>query len=477
MRSISFFIISFLALASFINCVQAQSFVHKQSSSYQYPTDPLVLSKLDKWQDKKFGIMIHWGIYAVPGIVESWTLCSEDWVGRDSTMSYNDHKKWYWSLSQIFNPIRFDPQQWASISEAAGMKYLVFTTKHHDGFCMYNTKETDYSIAKGPFRNHPKADVAKHVFAAYRDKGFLIGAYFSKPDWHSQDYWWDMYSTPNRNNNYDIRKYPWKWNKFKQFTHNQITELMTNYGTIDMLWLDGGWVRPLASVNEEVIAWGAPIPEWDQDIDMDKIAANSRKLQPGLLVIDRTVHGKYENYQTPEQRIPEKQLDYPWESCLTLGYAWGWVPNENYKSVHQVVATLAEIVAKGGSLLLGVGPDQLGQIPAEAESRLVAIGKWLGKNGEAIYNTRITAHYQSGNTWFTQSKDGKTRYAIHCLPEGKAIPNTIEWEDTPLSTGTKIKLLQTGQQVKWSQQGKIVKINIPQALSSNLPALAFSLSQ
>jgi alpha-L-fucosidase len=184
----------------------------------------------------------------------------------------------------------------------------------------------------------------------------MIGAYFSKPDWHSEYYWWPKYATADRNNNYDIRKYPWRWNKFKEFTYNQLSELMHDYGSIDILWLDGGWVRPRETVNEEVLSWGARIPEWSQDIDMPKIAMMARKAQPGLLIVDRTVHGRFENYQTPEQRIPSTQLDHPWESCMTLANNWGYVPNDKYKTSAKVIHTLIEVVAKGGSLLLGVGP-------------------------------------------------------------------------------------------------------------------------
>jgi alpha-L-fucosidase len=179
----------------------------------------LVRARLEQWRDQKFGILIHWGLYAVPGIVESWSICSEDWVGRDSTVDYGEYKKWYWGLRGSFNPVSFNPEHWASVAKATGMRYLVFTTKHHDGFCMFDTRQTDFKITNGPFADGPKANVAKYVFDAFRKEGFMIGAYFSKPDWHSENYWWPMYATPDRNNNYDIRKYPWRWEKFKLYTY------------------------------------------------------------------------------------------------------------------------------------------------------------------------------------------------------------------------------------------------------------------
>ncbi len=450
-----------------------QQNIHPQSTNYQRPTDPKVKQKLDKWQDQKFGMIIHWGLYAVPGMIESWALCSEDWIERDSTQSYDDFKKWYWGLSKEFNPVKFNPEQWAKAGKDAGMKYLVFTTKHHDGFCMFDTKQTDFSIAQGPFKNNPRADVAKYVFDAFRKQDFMIGAYFSKPDWHTEYYWWPKYATPDRNNNYDIRKHPWRWNQFKQYTYNQIGELMHNYGAVDILWLDGGWVRPLETVNEEVRSWGAAIPAWSQDIDMPGIASMAREAQPGLLIVDRTVHGPYENYQTPEQKIPEKQLDHPWESCMTLGNAWGYVPNDQYKSASQVIHSMIEIVAKGGSLLLGVGPGADGTIPTEAIKRLEEIGKWTSVNGRAIYNTRITKAYKDEDTWFTQSKDGKTRFAMVCLKDGFRLPKVISWKGNIPRKGSEMIFLETGSKVKWTTDGNSVKVTLPGSAKAT-PALAFS---
>lgn len=259
---------------------------------------------------------------------------------------------------------------------------------------------------------------------------------------------------------------------FKKQTFNQISELMHNYGSVDILWLDGGWVRPLETVNEEVLSWGMRIPEWSQDIDMPAIADMARKVQPGLLMVDRTVHGPYENYQTPEQSVPAKQLANPWESCMTLGGAWGFVPNDQYKSATKVIHTLIEIVAKGGSLLLGVGPKADGTIPQDAITRLEDIGKWLNVNGKAIYGTRITKEYHDGDTWFTQSKDGKTRYALTCLKD--KTPEYVVWNGNIPAKGTEVQLVQTGQKLKWENKGTTVKVWLPKNIQKDLPALAFS---
>ncbi len=279
-------ILAFL-LAAF-GPAMAQNSIHPASTAYVYPSQPEVAQNLEHWRDQKFGIIIHWGLYAVPGIIESWSLCNEAWIRRDTNSRYDDYKKWYWGLHQQFNPQKFNPDSWAQAAKAAGMRYLVFTTKHHDGFNMFDTRASDFKITNGPFKDHPKANVAYHVFDAFRRAGFLIGAYFSKPDWHSQDFWWDLYATPDRNVNYDIREYPWRWQRFVQFTHQQLHELTSQYGKVDILWLDGGWVRPRNTVTEEVLSWGAPIPPFDQSIDMPAVAALVRKNQPGMLIVDRT---------------------------------------------------------------------------------------------------------------------------------------------------------------------------------------------
>src|SRR6187551_2280606 len=138
-----FFCTLFLSIFVLAFYSGAQQNIHSQSTIYEWPDDPLVKTKLDKWQDQKFGIIIHWGLYAVPGIIESWSICSEDWITRDSMSSYDDYKKWYFELKDSLNPVNFNPQRWADISKRAGMRYLVFTTKHHDGFCMFDTKQTD----------------------------------------------------------------------------------------------------------------------------------------------------------------------------------------------------------------------------------------------------------------------------------------------------------------------------------------------
>lgn len=442
------------------NAQEVQGFVHEQSaaSDYVWPTDQQVLDKLDKWQDLKFGVLFHWGLYSVPGIVESWSICSEDedWIPRDKSMSYEDYKKWYWGLKDKFNPVNFNPEQWADVMEDAGMKYMLFTTKHHDGFCMFDSKYTDFSIANGAFKDNPRNNVAKYVFEAFRQKNFMIGCYFSKPDWHCEWFWNPYYSTPNRRQNYKIEQHKDWWKNYQTFTENQLGELMSDYGSMDILWLDGGWVT-------------------GDDVNLDRVLEKARKTHPGLISVDRSIRGKNENYQTPERSIPATQLNYPWESCITLSNDWGWVPNAPYKSPEKVISILAEIVAKGGCLALGVGPTPDGIIEQPVVDRLHKIGEWMRTNGEAIYNTRITPVYNDGKTWFTANKDGETLYAIYTVSDGETLPATIEWKGN-LPKG-KMTLLQTGKKVKYSCEGDKVVVKLPEGLKNESLAFKFKLKK
>ena len=438
-----------------IQAQEAQSFVHQQSNTedYVWPTDPQVLTKLKHWQDQKFGVLMHWGLYSVPGIVESWSICSEDWIVRERKQTYEEDKAWYWSQKDSLNPVNFDPSKWADVMKKAGMKYMIFTTKHHDGFCMFDTKYTDFSIAHGPFGKDPRHNIAKEVFNAYRNKGFMIGCYFSKPDWHSKWFWNPYYATPNRRINYKKQQHPDWWQNYRKFTQNQLNELTTDYGNIDILWLDGGWIT-------------------GEEIGLDTILVDARKRNPGMISVDRTIRGKNENYQTPEQGIPAKQLDIPWESCITLSHAWGWTPNAKFKSPNKVIGILSEIVAKGGCLALGVGPKADGTLQPEVVKNLLQIGNWLNKNGQAIYSTVNAAHYNDGKVWFTADKNGKTLYAIYALEDGEKTPKTITWtENKPKG---KLVLLQNGKSVKYTVKGNQVTVTLPSGLKNEPLAFKFN---
>ena len=388
-------------------------------------TDPVILNRIDQWQDLKFGFMMHWGMYAQWGVVESWSICNEPWIDRKG-MPYTEYKQRYQELNKTFNPTRFDPAAMAEAAKNAGMKYVVFTTKHHDGFCMFRSAETNYSVAgmDCPYSRNPQPDITLDIVNAFRARGMWTGLYFSKPDWHHKDYWAPEWATPDRNVNYDIDAHPDRWENFKRFTHNQIRELTHNYGDIDILWLDGGWVRPEWSIDDETRPW-LGCYQRVQDIDMDALASIARDGNPDLIIVDRSVGGRYENYRTPEKQVPDTLLPYPWETCMTMGDSWSYVPGDHYKSTTQLIHMLADIVAKGGNLLLNVGPDAQGNLPPEALERMEQIGVWMNQNGKAIYATRPLYPYSHGNVRFTQSKDGKHRYAI-CLLDQPTVTATFE---------------------------------------------------
>lgn len=426
--------------------LRAQSFVHTQSSTYQPPRDAQVAEHLRQWQDLKFGILLHWGVYSVAGICESWTITSEDWITPDTTRTYEEYKQWYWGLSSQFCPTRFNPGQWAQVAHDAGMRYAIFTTKHHDGFCLWDSRQTDYTVAHSGFAGNEKADVARYVFDAFRQQDMMTGAYFSKPDWHSPYYWWPSRATYDRMHNYSISKYPERWRMYQDFVYNQVSELMHDYGKLDILWLDGGWCT-------------AP----HEDIRLGRIVQMARQAQPGLIVVERSCPGEFEDYQTPEQRIPDTQVRTPWESCITLTDDWGWTDHPRFKTPQRIIATLAEVVAKGGSLLLGVGPTPDGLIEEGAVSRLHTIGQWMRANGEAIYATCCTDTYRdaSGQVWFTASKDARHLYAIIPEPENESQPSQVTWQGNIPRRGSKVRDLATGKAVRWSTDGTTVTVQLP----------------
>ncbi len=472
-----------LSVFILINIFSLSAQHHRQ----QYVPDPdtLVQQKLEEWQDLKFGLLMHWGTYSQWGIVESWSICPEDygWCERkkgEHPDNYFEYVKEYENLKTTFNPVDFDPDRWAKAAKDAGMRYVVFTTKHHDGFCMFDSKYTDYKITdKGcPFHTNPKANIAKEIFSSFRKEGLWTGAYFSKPDWHCDDYWWSYFPPKDRNVNYDPAAYPEKWEKYVRFTHNQILELMTEYGKMDILWLDGGWVRKKDSTqiagyyenfSKNPGTGFTKTTMVNQDIRMDELVKKVREKQPGLIVVDRAVPGKNQNYLTPENRVPEKALPYPWESCIIAGGGWSWTPGAKYMSPRKLVHLLADIVSKGGNLLLNIAPGPDGQWDDSAYKMLSAMGDWMKINGEAIYETRAVEPYKEGQVCITEKKDG-TLYLIYLAEKDETkMPEVIGLSALYPEKGAKATLLGTGKDLNWKRTGNGFEVSIPEKLRNNPP--------
>lgn len=378
---------------------------------YVRPKEPAVLDRLEWFRDQKLALMMCFGLYSNIGIVESWCLSDGDakWSRREVewTKDADEFKRQYWGLIRSFNPIRIEPQKWARKAKDNGFRYVLFTTKQHDGFCLYDSKFSDYKVTSPecPFSADRRADVVKHVFDAFRAEGLGIAAYFSKPDWHNVDYWEDrgIGRTTTRYPTYDVKKNPGKWARFREFTKNQIVELVRDYGRIDIIWLDGGQVKRSTGL----------------DIGIADIIAEARKYNPGLISVDRTAGGPCENVITPEQTVPKEPIAVPWESCITIGKWWGYHFEDEYKPVRQIVHTLIDVVAKGGNLALNVGPQPDGRLPHQAVERMEALGAWLRANGEAIYDTRPLPPYRKGDWAFTRNRRTGAEYAIRLWKEGE----------------------------------------------------------
>jgi len=421
------------------------------------PADPRLARRLEWFQDQRFGLMMHWGVYSNLGCIESWPLVWADRSWSNPAIKTMEEmlafQRNYWGQNARFNPTKFRPEQWAKLAKAAGMKYVVFTTKHHDGFSLFDTKQTDYRVthADCPFSRSAKPDVVAEVFKAFRAEQFGIGAYFSKSDWRSAYYWDPGRPALDRNPNYDTAREPDRWAKFVAFAHGQVEELMSNYGTVDILWLDGGQVRPPG-----------------QDLQMDKLVAMARKHQPDLIVVDRTAGTEHENYRTPEQEVPDRPLPYVWESCITMGKQWSYKPDDQYKSTRELIHLLVDVVAKGGNLLLNVGPTPDGEFPPPAVQRLEEIGRWMAVNAEAIHGTRAIAPHKQGRTAFTAR--GEWAYAIHLAADQEtAPPATLEISGMKPPAGAEVRLLGHGAPLAWQPTPAGFRVEVPEAVRTSPP--------
>lgn len=441
-----------LLLAASASVANAQ-----QEKKYIEPLEEGVKQRISNWQDLKFGMFIHWGTYSITGVIESWSLDPRniDWCykHRPKDMSYEEYVRMYEGLKCKFNPVEFDPSKWAEAAADAGMKYVVFTTKHHDGFCMFDTGQTDYKVTSEecPFHTNPRANIAKSVFDAFREKGIEPGAYFSIADWNNEDYWWDYFPPKDSKPNYPLDKFPEKWNNYLDFMNAQVDELTSGeYGDLQMLWMDLATTIPLDCY--------------------DRLAATARHNQPDIMMVARSTGTIYENYLTPEQTIPETALPYPWESCITMTHAWSYRPGAQYKPTRTILDMLVQIVSRGGNFLLNVGPRPDGTLEETAYERLREIGDWMKVNSEGIYGTKAYTVCQDGKVCFT-TKDGYV-YAFYLADEDEVeMPSEIRFRGVvPSGQKNCVTLLGYNRPLQWSGDGEGgLKVVIPEKVRKNKP--------
>ena len=315
------------------------------------------------WFDTaRFGLFIHWSHCSQNGLEVSWPLVG----GIPPVLDCGDVPvDEYHATAATFDPQAWDARDLARRAKRLGMRYAVLTTKHHDGFAMFHTKESDHSIEHSPFGR----DIVREYADALREEGLRVGFYFSLIDWHHPDY--PAFTEADKP--YTFGKWrqpePEAWERYLEFMFAQVRELLTNYGQIDVIWFDGQWER---------------LP---QQWKSDELAEMIRSLQPNILINDRLPGAG--DFQTPEQFVPPQPLDGPWETCLTIGKLWGYDPRDtDLKSARQLIHTLCEVAGRGGNMLLNVGPMGDGNLPPAIIERLDEIERWMSANGESIAGTQ-----------------------------------------------------------------------------------------
>lgn len=370
--------------------------------------------RLDWWREAKFGMFIHWGLYAIPA--GKWNGIEipgiGEWIMYRAEIPVSEYEK----LAASFNPVQFDATEWVSLAKRAGQKYLVLTTKHHDGFCLFKSKHTPYnSVDATPF----KRDIVKELADECRRQGIKIGFYYSQTqDWHHPDgdgNYWDFDPTKQDFNSY-----------IHEFVIPQLKELLTQYGPIGLIWFD----TPKSITRQQ-----------SQDL-LDTVY----KFQPDCLVCGRLGNGLGDYASAGDNKIPGGRVELDWETPATINDTWGFKTNDhNWKSSEDLIRKLIDIASKGGNYLLNVGPTAEGIIPEPSVSRLEDMGRWLESNGEAIYGTK--AGPVQGEAWCrTTTKNGVVYLHVFDWPsDGKVeLPGLTAKNATLLATGERLEISAAG---------------------------------
>lgn len=370
-------------------------------------TDAQKQKRMQWWEDARFGMFIHWGLYSLGA--------RHEWLKHNEHMTNEQYQKYF----DQFNPDHFDPHKWARAAKAAGMKYAVLTTKHHEGFCLFDSKYTDYKATN----TKAHRDLVKEYVQAFREEGLKVGFYYSLLDWHHPDYTMDdahpLTQVDTSQANYDRLNKGRDMAKYRQYLKNQITELLTNYGKIDILWLDWSWNKG-AKHGKGAKDWGS--------VELLKLV---RKLQPGIIVNNRLGLYDYKDggdFETPEQVSADALNKYrgkTFETCQTFSGSWGYYRDENtWKTHRQLLDLLITSVSNGGNLILNVGPTARGEFDYRATNALDSMAYWMHANDKAIYNcTYAPASFQvPEGTKLTYNPTTRRLYIfLYDYPKGKLL--------------------------------------------------------
>ena len=368
----------------------------------QRPIDYLKGARADKdnrmewWREARFGMFIHWGLYAVPAGEWKGQTNHAEWIRESAKIPLEEYDKFV----TRFNPVKFNADDWVKMASEAGMKYIVITSKHHDGFGLFDSKQTDFDVMSTPF----KRDILKELSKACEKQGMTFCLYHSIMDWHNPDY------LPRRSWETNRSTAGADFNHYRSYLKAQLKELLTHYGKLGVLWFDGEWENTWTS-------------EYGKDL-----YNYVRNLQPNIIINNRVTVGRSGmagmtgesefagDFGTPEQEIPATGIPgADWESCMTMNDHWGYNKNDkNFKTSEQILRMLADIASKGGNYLLNIGPTAEGVFPQESIDRLKEIGTWMKANGEAIYGTQASPFKNLPWGRCTQKKmTGSTRLYLH----------------------------------------------------------------
>ena len=358
--------------------------------------------KLEEWKDARFGMFIHWGPVALKGTEIGWSR------GREIPVEEYDN------LYKQFNPANFDANSWVTVAKAAGMKYIILTTKHHDGFCLWNTRQTDFNIMNSPLGR----DIVKELAEACRKQGIAFGTYYSTTDWHHPDF-------PLTSPGGTVSRPKYDLDAYTTYLKKQVAELLVNYGPLFVLWFD--------------------VPQRFDAVRGQGVIDFAHSLQPDIIINNRT--GANGDFDTPEQRVGGFQLDRPWETCMTIANQWAWKPNDETKTLEQCLHTLIRTNGGDGNLLFNVGPMPDGRIEPLQVERLKEMGKWLDKYGYSLYKTR-GGPFKPTDWGVSTRKDNKIYLHILRWPGNSpkiTIPDPgLEIKSCKLADGGKIKLTKVG---------------------------------